>query len=196
MKLGSLILGLSLISWNLTACRSDKDDAVVSEPVLGGADATAHSPSIATDPVAEGSSPLLNTCYKGDTWTCAVEAAVVRETNLLRSKPLIQSFESSYVARGWSEAQAQTGQLSHDGFPEKRQEALEEAFPKNSWPFFAENVAMTQASDPDANKIAKQFVTMWKGSPGHMKNIQGRYQYLGVGIVRLGNSFYATQLFH
>ncbi|MBC7658377.1 MAG: CAP domain-containing protein [Chitinophagaceae bacterium] len=177
----------------LNGCRSD-----VSRP---GSHATASSSTLSSNAIASNgiaaTEPRFTSCYKGDTWTCAVEAAIVKESNTLRStSPLTQSFESSYVARTWSDSQAETGQISHLGFPEARQEVLVSAFPEANWDFLAENVAMLQSSDPDAKKIAKQFVTMWKNSPGHLMNIQGPFTYMGVGVSRIGNTFYATQLFH
>jgi len=187
----AMVLGLCLLTH--TACGPDKEDSEesTSEKPDSGAEGDSQG-----EPNFGATAPLLDTCYKGDTWTCMVEAALVKETNLLRNKPLVQDFESSYVARQWSASQAESGALSHEGFPDQRRELLTEAFPGQSWTFYAENVAMTQASNPDANAIAKQFVTMWRNSEGHRRNMMGNYRYVGVGVARVGNSFYATQIFH
>lgn len=144
---------------------------------------------------AEG--PRLETCYQGDEWTCAVEAEISRLTNLKREKPLIQSFESSFVARNWSQEQANADQISHSGFPAARNSVLIAEFPDANWKFWAENVAMFGGSDSsDPAEVAKTFVEMWYDSEGHRKNMLGNYQYIGAGVARLGNAVYATQLFH
>lgn len=143
--------------------------------------------------------PLLKSCYKGDTFTCQVEATIVSETNLVRGssrKALVHDYESSFVARTWSEEQADAGNISHDGFPYERKKVLTAEFPNASWGFFAENVAMMSNRETDAVVIGKKFVEMWKNSSGHLTNMLGNYTYLGVGVTKVGNNVYATQIFH
>src|SRR4051794_10402252 len=72
----------------------------------------------------------LKNCYKGDPWTCEIEAEIVKLTNRLRNrKPLEQNFATSFVARTWSADQAKAEALSHDGFPQRREKVLELEFP-------------------------------------------------------------------
>jgi uncharacterized protein YkwD len=53
----------------------------------------------------------------------------------------------------------------------------------------AENVAF-------GSMTAKAVVAGWLKSPGHKKNIEGNYQYSGVGVARnQNNQLYFTQLF-
>ncbi|MEO6720838.1 MAG: CAP domain-containing protein [Ferruginibacter sp.] len=54
---------------------------------------------------------------------------------------------------------------------------------------FAENVAYGATS-------GKAVVDMWKNSPGHRRNMLGRYKYIGIGIAKdkRGRIFY-TQVF-
>lgn len=54
---------------------------------------------------------------------------------------------------------------------------------------FGENVAV-------GNLSAKQVVNGWLHSPGHKKNIEGRYTLTGIGVARQGNGkLYYTQMF-
>lgn len=141
--------------------------------------------------------PVLTSCYQGDEWTCAVEAAIVAKTNSKRgSNPLAQSFETSFVARDWSAAQLASNRLSHDGFPQERSETLRVNFPDLDFFFAAENVAMTQTNATTADAVAEEIVEMWWNSSGHKRNMLGPYQYLGAGVARSGRIVYATQLFH
>lgn len=177
-----------LLLFAAAACSSEKAHVTPNHP--GGAN---YAGGNASGPEAEA--PSLTSCFKGDIWTCAVEAAIVRETNILREKPLLQSFEDSFVAREWSSAQAQVGKISHDGFPDLRKASLRMNF-NAAWGVFAENVAMVQTLESDPARVGKIFVQMWNGSPGHRTNLLGNYTYLGAGVARVGNSVYATQIFH
>ncbi len=91
---------------------------------------------------------------------------------------------------------ADKGQISHDGFPQDRKRALTAEFPSATWNFYAENVAMLSNSGTDATKIAEQFVEMWWKSPGHKANMVGNHKKIGVGVSKVGNKYYATQIFH
>ncbi|RZA23453.1 MAG: CAP domain-containing protein [Proteobacteria bacterium] len=142
--------------------------------------------------------PLLTECYKGDTFSCTVEAVIARETNTVRGgrKALALSFEDSFVARQWSLTQAEDGNISHDGFPYDRKKVLAADFPNAKWGFGAENVGIIRGSETDAEAVGKQLVGMWKGSEGHLRNMLGNYAFIGVGVTRKGNNVYATQIFH
>jgi len=53
----------------------------------------------------------------------------------------------------------------------------------------AENVAY-------GAETAEEVVAMWLKSPGHRKNIEGNYNYTGIGIARARNGqLYYTQIF-
>lgn len=76
--------------------------------------------------------------------------------------------------------------FGHDGFAKRNTMANKIIKPLYS---FAENVAYGATS-------GKQVVTMWKNSPGHRRNMLGRYRYIGIGAAkdRNGRIFY-TQIF-
>ena len=76
--------------------------------------------------------------------------------------------------------------FGHGGFAKRNALARKKIIPLYS---FAENVACGPVS-------GKQVVTMWKNSPGHRRNMLGRYKYIGIGIAkdRRGRIFY-TQVF-
>lgn len=125
------------------ACGSTKSQAEVPDQEQAtGQDSSPNDPSL-----AGSGSPSLQSCYQGDEWTCEVEAEITRLTNLKREKPLIQSFESSFVARSWSREQADVDQISHSGFPAARNSVLIREFPEAGWKFWAENVAMFGGRD-------------------------------------------------
>lgn len=135
------------------------------------------------------------TCYKGDAAVCLAEFRVFELTNQLRAargkEPLTFSPKASFVARDWSSKQAQGGFISHDGFPNQRQSLYQQEF-GGRMATSAENVAMTGgSSDP-----ASEFVDMWTGSFGHLRNMLGNHKVLGVGLARASDgSWYATQIF-
>jgi uncharacterized protein YkwD len=76
--------------------------------------------------------------------------------------------------------------FSHDGFDERADRIRRQIKPVNAW---AENVAYGAES-------AKEVVEMWLHSPGHRKNIEGKYNMTGIGIAKSrGGSLYFTQIF-
>ncbi len=139
--------------------------------------------------------PRLRACYKGDAWECQVENEVVRLVNDMRRQKLDQNFETSFVARQWSDYQARVAEISHDGFPQARQRTLREEFPSYEIYFRAENVAMTYAPNAEPKKVAQILVKNWYDSIGHRENMLGKYSAIGVGISKRGDYVYGTQIF-
>lgn len=94
----------------------------------------------------------------------------------------------SAEARQHSEAMAQAGGLSHDGFSQ-RVAAIRQTLPLRS---AAENVAFNSGfEDP-----AAQAVEGWKQSPGHRQNMLGDFSQTGIGIAQdAQGQYYFTQLF-
>jgi uncharacterized protein YkwD len=165
----------------VTACKDKSDDPIASQ---------------AKDET-QAQNGLLTTCYQGDSWSCAVEAEIVNRVNLLRAdRPLTQHFESSFVARTWSQAQANQGQLSHTGFPQQRQQVLASEFPQLKFRYLAENVGMSSLTSEDPARVAERIVGLWEQSAGHRANMLASYSFIGVGVFRKGGQFYATQLFY
>ncbi len=63
----------------------------------------------------------------------------------------------------------------------------------NSW---GENIAYIQRDSTNAS-LADQFMTNWMNSPGHRANIlSGNFASIGVGVYKVGNTYYATQEFY
>lgn len=162
-------------------------------------DQSEGSPS--RDPESNGETEvpdnLLTSCYQGDAWNCAVEAEIVLQVNALRgANPLVQHFESSFVARTRSNTQATQSRLSHAGFPEEQQLLLTNEFPNLHFVYRAENVAMSTLPSEDPAQVAERLVSNWESSAGHRANMLGSYRFIGVGVVRKGNQVYATQIFY
>lgn len=76
--------------------------------------------------------------------------------------------------------------FGHGGFAQRNAKANKEIKGLHS---FAENVAYGATSGREA-------VALWKSSPGHRRNMLGRYRYVGIGIAkdRQGRIYY-TEVF-
>ncbi len=147
--------------------------------------------------------PTQPQCYGPvDANICAAELRIFELTNHLRRQrnlPALQlSSKISFVSRDWSMQQANGGlfgggQIGHLGFPSARTALYQQTF--SSRPrLLAENVAYTYSSSPQA--AAERLYVLWEGSSGHLENMLGSYQSIGIGIfVRDGNRYYATQIF-
>ena len=181
------IMGIGLVV--LAACDGSSSNRSADEQTL-----------VNPDRSNESRDQKLQSCYRGDELICAIEAEIVAQTNQLRAEnglsQVEQSFEVSYVARLWSEQQATSKQISHQGFPEQRQRQLSDEFA--GWQTFllAENVAMGMPQSKDPEVVAQYIVSLWADSAGHRRNMLGPYQYLGTGIHFDGEHLYATQIFH
>ena len=177
---------------------SDSADAIAN---TGGAQTnqppSATVPSPATPPAAQPPVPAISDCYKGDEFTCKVEIEIVRLTNEKRVglSPLRHDKNMAFVARDWSRQQGQSGGISHNGFPGARAQVYQREFGQNG-SVSAENVAMfSGGSGTPAEEVAKRFVDMWYGSPGHRANMLGSYGSLGAGVYKSVFGYYGTQIF-
>ncbi|WP_300262184.1 CAP domain-containing protein [Clostridium sp.] len=64
-----------------------------------------------------------------------------------------------------------------------------------SYNYWGENIAYLSGYSGDSN-IANQFMTNWMNSSGHRANILSpNFTSIGVGVYKIGNTYYATQEF-
>ncbi|WP_141732798.1 CAP domain-containing protein [Oligoflexus tunisiensis] len=143
----------------------------------------------------------LTSCYEGDEWVCAVEAAIVEKTNQKRAgivAALTHSFEASYAARVHSLHMASVDDsFNHNGFPDSRELTIKQEFPGLKISMRGENIAMFSNGLTDPEDAAEEFVQMWWNSKGHRDNmLRDGIHYIGVGVARSPKGIYATQLFH
>jgi uncharacterized protein YkwD len=76
--------------------------------------------------------------------------------------------------------------FGHDGFDGRVKKISQKITGLKAW---AENVAFGQLD-------AKGVVTNWLKSPGHRKNIEGKYTMTGIGVVKAGDgTLFFTQIF-
>ena len=184
---------------------SDKDEGPSQVPDMGEPKPrdSVSDPKVPNNPPDEKlkpePEPVDASCHKGVAFICEVERIINVETNKLRASSgkgaLVHTKEHCFVARVWSEDMAKSGRISHDGFPAVRQADYQKEFGKST-NYLAENVAMMSNGEADAAKIANQFVTMWWNSAGHKANMLGNHKYIGSGVSKKGNAFFATQLFN
>lgn len=116
---------------------------------------------------------------------------VFKQTNQFRKSEdlpaLVMKQELNAIAQKHSEDMASGGiAFGHDGFSDRQKKAGEEIQGMRA---FAENVAY------GAN-TAKEVVTLWKNSPGHRRNMLGKYKYTGIGIAKNSDGqIYYTEIF-
>jgi uncharacterized protein YkwD len=182
---------------------SGNSDAIlrpVDDPVIGDQVSPTPTPTPTPKPTEKPENQTIQACIGGDDTTCFIESEIFRLTNIRRkseNRPaLIFDAQYGYVARDWSIKQANQKKISHEGFPGGRTSIYEQAFGKLETSYVAgENVASVTNPNLTAQQVAAAIVNNWWNSPGHKKNILGDFSLLGIGISKVGNSFYATQLF-
>jgi uncharacterized protein YkwD len=100
----------------------------------------------------------------------------------LKMMPLITA-EASKHSKNMSEGRVTFG---HDGFDGRADRLMSQIELSNA---IAENVAYGKFS-------AQEVVNRWIQSPGHRKNIEGKFTLTGVGIVRRADGYlFFTQIF-
>lgn len=156
------------------------------------------TPTTDTDPAQNGST----TCIDGDDLTCEIELAIVKYTNEFRASegglaPIAHEPHVSWVARDWSRQQAESGTISHDGFPQERLAAFDTQFPDLtlSFSYIGENVLFNSYLSTVADLIGKNMVQQWIDSPPHRANMLNTYTIMGAGVWKSGNRWYGTQFF-
>jgi uncharacterized protein YkwD len=121
-----------------------------------------------------------------------LESAIYNQINLHRMSldlpPLVIDPVISAQAKAHSLTMAKTGNMSHDGFNDR----VDSVAQKIAYRSAAENVATNMGYDrPD-----KMAIEGWIESPGHYRNIIGRYDLTGVGVVQdAKGEYYFTQIF-
>jgi uncharacterized protein YkwD len=121
-----------------------------------------------------------------------LELTVYQQVNLYRQSlnlpPLTIDPIVSAQAKAHSEEMARTGVFGHDGF-DRRADTIAQTIAHQS---AAENVATSRGySRPDLVAIKG-----WIESPGHQRNMLGRYDVTGIGVAKNAKGdYYFTQIF-
>lgn len=162
-------------------------------------------PELGSDP-GTGATPvdavlvdLADCAGETDQFGCEVEIRVLNGTNKFRGEQGLDSLKRhkkmARVAAMWSEQLNTDGVLSHNGFPDARNEAYAAEFGAVDATIIAENVAfMTGGSS--AEDFANQMVDGWVHSPGHRANMLSTdVTHLGVGMFAGETDNYITQIF-
>jgi uncharacterized protein YkwD len=121
-----------------------------------------------------------------------LELAVYNRVNLYRMSldlpPVVIDPVISAQARKHSEEMAKTGIMSHDGFRERVDSVAQQIPYRNA----AENLATNAGfQEPDVAAIQG-----WIESPGHHRNMIGRFDLTGISVVQNAKGeYYFTQIF-
>ncbi len=134
---------------------------------------------------------LLLLCFAHTVIASSMESEIVRLINQYRAKknlPALQTNGAIAVAaqKHSNDMAARRVGFGHGGFDKRIDKLLHGIKGAYSG---AENVAY-------GSKTAGDVVKLWINSPGHRKNIKGKYNLTGVGVARSKNgTLYFTQIF-
>jgi uncharacterized protein YkwD len=146
----------------------------------------------AADSTTAESTPVENPISMSTSNLEALEQATYERVNQYREAqnlpPLAYDETIAAEARAHSVRMANTQDMTHDGF-KNRAENIGKTIPYRS---AAENLAYNHGhQNPD--EIAVQG---WIASPGHHRNMVGKYNLTGIGIAQNNKGeYYFTQLF-
>jgi uncharacterized protein YkwD len=120
------------------------------------------------------------------------ELAILDRVNAYRKSqnlpPLTLDPVISAQAKAHSEEMARAGKIGHEGFNDRVQSVAKEIVYRSA----AENVGYSVGyAQPDAIAVED-----WINSPGHQKNMVGRYDLTGIGMAKNAQGeTYFTQIF-
>jgi uncharacterized protein YkwD len=120
------------------------------------------------------------------------ELAILDRVNAYRKSqnlpPLTLDPVISAQAKAHSEKMARVGKIGHEGFNDRVQSVAKEIVYRSA----AENVGYSVGyAQPDAIAVED-----WINSPGHQKNMVGRYDLTGIGMAKNAQGeTYFTQIF-
>jgi uncharacterized protein YkwD len=150
--------------------------------------------SVPTDPAVHTEEPAqpLATATTPKIVMNSSELAILDRVNAYRKSqnlpPLTLDPVISAQAKTHSEEMARAGKIGHEGFNDRVQSVAKEIVYRSA----AENVGYSVGyAQPDAIAVED-----WINSPGHQKNMVGRYDLTGIGMAKNAQGeTYFTQIF-
>lgn len=155
--------------------------------------------TVAEAPQKVTEEPQKVAATSSDSYIAEIEQAIFARVNKERSAnglaPLSYNNTMENYARLKSKDMGDRGYFDHAN-PEGElitAQMKRDGVNYNSW---GENIAYIQRDSTNAS-LADQFMTNWMNSPGHRANIlSGNFASIGVGVYKVGNTYYATQEFY
>jgi uncharacterized protein YkwD len=132
----------------------------------------------------------------------AVEATIIKLTNLERFglglKGLKPNPQLAIAARQHSREMGEKDYFAHESPVAEWREPWQRAYRAGYWGMsVGENIVMVRNGDfANDDAIAADFVRRWMNSKPHRENIlKPDWSLIGVGVVKVGNAIFGTQLF-
>jgi uncharacterized protein YkwD len=191
---GRSVFAASMFLWSSLACAPGAAHAV--RPYS----ATLPAPTPFGDPVYAPPAPAVSRTEASLRTTLtlsSLEREVLRWTNVERLMrglpPLDPESKLTRAARGHSGEMLRLGYFDHESPTAASRTPMRRARNaglRGASLFVGENIARGHFAN------ARELVRAWMESRGHRRNIlDPSFRYLGVGVVRQGESLWATQLF-
>lgn len=177
-----LIVAISFVALNLTGCSDDEAEENSSRTTPRRSSPANRRPSRADRPTPNDQQEFAEIQR-------TIHEMVNQHRQTLGLRPLtlvpIISEQAEVHSRDMASGRAAFG---HDGFEIRTERIAQQLSHKGS----AENVATNRGYDNPASEA----VIGWLNSPGHRKNIEGRYELTGIGIAKNEkDEYYFTQIF-
>lgn len=134
-----------------------------------------------------------------DSYIAEIEQMIFEQVNQQRQaaglQPLSYNGTMEHYARAKSKDMGVRGYFDHKN-PEGQlmtEQMRADGISYNAW---GENIAYISGISGNSN-LANQFMTNWMNSSGHRANIlSNNFTSIGVGVYKIGNTYYATQEFY
>lgn len=148
---------------------------------------------------AEAPAPTNSSTVTGDDFLAAVEQEIFRIVNVERANAGMGSLLYNYTMEKYARVKAKDmgdkDYFAHEDLQGKKMidYIQQDGVPYTAW---GENIAYYSGAI-DVSTLAQKFMTNWMNSPGHRANIlSGNFESIGVGVYKIGSTYYAVQEFY
>ncbi|MDV4150161.1 CAP domain-containing protein [Clostridium sp. AL.422] len=150
-------------------------------------------------PSTESKPPSNPNTVSDNSYIGEIEQAIFQRVNQERAAAGVPALSYNttmeYYARIKSKDMGDNGYFSHEDLQGNLITVKMQA-DGVSYRAWAENIAYIQGMDGNSS-IATKFMDNWMNSSGHRANILStNYTSIGVGVYKIGNTYYATQEFY
>lgn len=140
-----------------------------------------------------------NTTTPSASFIAEIEQAIFQQVNAEREKAGVPALSYNNTMQKYARIKSQDmgdrNYFAHEN-PEGQLITVQMQKDGVSYQAWGENIAYIQSSSSNSS-LASQFMTNWMNSSGHRANILStNFSSIGIGIYKIGTTYYATQEFY
>lgn len=154
---------------------------------------------VTNTPITPPNNDNNNTTTPSASFIAEIEQAIFQQVNAEREKAGVPTLSYNNTMQKYARIKSQDmgdrNYFAHEN-PEGQLITVQMQKDGVSYQAWGENIAYIQSSSSNSS-LASQFMTNWMNSSGHRANILStNFSSIGIGVYKVGNTYYATQEFY